>query len=144
MRSDNWLSLQEGHDFAEGVNAVLGKEKKKANWQPASLAEVDDARIKFQYFDSASKLRLNLDGRKDYKEYPHRKYMLPSEEEIKAVVTGEVPSVGQYALNEKEVVDFFLRERNNKQGVQQKVTEVLQRKTKVISKDEHDSLKWQY
>lgn len=70
--------------------------------------------------------------------------MLPSEDEIKAVVTGEVPSVGQYALNEKEVIDFFLRERDNKQGVEQKVAEVLQRKTKVISKDEHDSLKWQY
>ncbi|KAI8060965.1 ClpP/crotonase-like domain-containing protein [Gongronella butleri] len=128
------------HDFKEGVYSVLVNRGKKAEWQPATLDAVDDKKIAADYFNAPSPLTLNLLNKKDFKQYPHRKYMLPSEEEIKRVVTGEAPDVGNYALTKQEVLDHILRDRKGKQGVKQKVTEVLDRKTK----EDGQTLKWVY
>lgn len=133
----------QGHDFKEGVTATLVT-KQKPNWEPSSLSQVDDVKIKQQYFDSPSPLRLEMLSSRDYKNYPHRKYMLPSEEDIKRVVTGEAADVGNYALNRHQIVEHLLRERQGKQGLKQKVSEVLDRKTIVNQKDEDKSLKWVY
>lgn len=133
----------QGHDFKEGVTATLVT-KQKPNWEPSSLSQVDDVKIKQQYFDSPSPLRLEMLSSRDYKNYPHRKYMLPSEEDIKRVVTGEAADVGNYALNRQQIVEHLLRERQGKQGLKQKVSEVLGRKTIVNQKDEDKSLKWVY
>ncbi|KAI9313716.1 ClpP/crotonase-like domain-containing protein [Dichotomocladium elegans] len=134
----------EGHDFAEGVNSQLAKPRKKASWQPSALSDVNNAKLKQEYFDSPSPLRLELLNRKDFKLYPHRKYMLPSEDDVKRVVTGETADVGIYALSHDEIVQYFLRDRNGKQGVKAKVLDVLKRKTHFIEKDESKSLKWIY
>ncbi|ORX45076.1 ClpP/crotonase [Hesseltinella vesiculosa] len=128
------------HDFKEGVYNVLVHRGKQATWEPATLDEVDDQKIKADYFNAPSSLTLSLLNNSDYKQYPHRKYMLPTEEEIKQVVTGEAPNVGNYALSKQEVLDYVVRERNGKQGVKQKVLEVLERKTK----DDNQTLKWVY
>jgi 3-hydroxyisobutyryl-CoA hydrolase len=133
----------EGHDFKEGVNATLVT-RTAANWSPKELSAVDATKIKQDYFDSPSPLRLELLSGRDFKNYPHRKYMLPSEEDIKRIVTGEAPDVGNYALNRQQVIDHLLRERNGKQGLKQKVNEVLDRKTTEIKKDQDQSLKWVY
>jgi 3-hydroxyisobutyryl-CoA hydrolase len=133
----------QGHDFKEGVTATLVT-KQKPNWKPDQLSHIDDIKIKQQYFDSPSPLRLEMLTSRDYKNYPHRKYMLPSEEDIKRVVTGEAADVGNYALNRQQIVDHLLRERQGKQGVKQKVIEVLDRKTIENQKDENKSLKWVY
>ncbi|KAG2232708.1 ClpP/crotonase-like domain-containing protein [Thamnidium elegans] len=133
----------QAHDFKEGVTATLVT-KQKPNWQPNSLDKVDDIKIKQQYFDSPSPQRLELLSNRDYKNYPHRKYMLPSEEDIKRVVTGEAADVGNYALNRQQVIDHLVRERQGKQGLKQKVEEVLERKTIENKKDEDKSLKWVY
>lgn len=132
----------QGHDFKQGVTATLVT-KQKPKWQPEQLSQVDDVKLKQQYFDSPSPLRLELLSSRDYKKYPHRKFMLPSEQDIKRVVTGEAADVGNYALNRQQVIDHLLRERHGKQGVKQKVSEVLDRKT-TESKKEDESLKWVY
>jgi 3-hydroxyisobutyryl-CoA hydrolase len=133
----------QGHDFKEGVYATLVT-KSKPNWVPSQLSDVNDAKVKQDYFDSPSPLRLELLNSRDFKKYPHRKYMLPSEEDIKRVVTGEAADVGNYALNRQQVVEHLLRERQGKQGLKQKVLEVLDRKTVENKKDEDKSLKWVY
>lgn len=133
----------QGHDFKEGVNAVL-ETKSEPKWVPSQLSEVNDGKIKQDYFDSPSPLRLEMLNSRDFKKYPHRKYMLPSEEDIKRVVTGEAADVGNYALNRQQVVDHLLRERQGKQGLKQKVLEVLERKTVENLKVEDKSLKWVY
>lgn len=135
--------LQRGHDFAEGVYATLVS-REKAKWQPAELKDVDLGKLKFEYFESASPHRLKLPKRKDYMQYPHRKFMLPSENDIKLLVTGEAADAGTYALNSEEVVNYFVRERKGKQGVKAKVLDVLKRKTRVIENDPNKSLKWIY
>ncbi|KAF7726241.1 hypothetical protein EC973_008951 [Apophysomyces ossiformis] len=133
----------QGHDFSEGVTATL-VERRSANWNPATLQEVKQQHIRADYFESPSPLRLELPSVKDYKQYPYRKYMLPSEEDIKRVVTGDATDVGNFALNREQVIEYFMRDRNGKQGVPQKVSEVLDRKTQVIDKDNGKSLKWIY
>ncbi|KAJ8655651.1 hypothetical protein O0I10_008740 [Lichtheimia ornata] len=134
----------QGHDFPEGVNSQLKKPRKKASWQPSQLSDVKLDKIKQEYFDAPSPQHLQLLTRKDYKRYPHRKYMLPSEDDIKRVVTGEAADVGLYALSFDEVVQYFLRERNGKQGVAAKVLDVLTRKTDFVEDGESTSLKWLY
>ncbi|GAN02623.1 conserved hypothetical protein [Mucor ambiguus] len=132
----------QGHDFKEGVTATLVT-RSKPNWVPNQLSDVDDTKIKQTYFDSPSPLRLELLNSRDFKKYPHRKYMLPSEEDIKRIVTGEAADVGNYALNRQQVLDHLLRERQGKQGLKQKVLEVLDRKT-VENKKDGETLKWVY
>ncbi|KAG2225376.1 hypothetical protein INT45_005620 [Circinella minor] len=132
-----------GHDFAEGVNSTLVT-RTKPNWQPSAITDIKFDKIKEEYFDSPSPERLELLTTKDYKQYPHRKYMLPSEDDVKRVVTGEAADVGNYALSREEVVQYFLRDRNGKQGVKNKVLDVLERKTHILENDETKSLKWVY
>ncbi|KAG1446667.1 hypothetical protein G6F56_009500 [Rhizopus delemar] len=133
----------QGHDFKEGTDATLIRQS-KANWNPSKLEDVDLAKIKQDYFDSPSPLRLELLNKRDFKMFPHRKYWLPSEKDIMRVVTGEAADVGNYALNRQQIVDYLLRERQGKQGVKEKVLEVLDRKTIENKKDSEKSLKWVY
>ncbi|KAI7883088.1 ClpP/crotonase [Lichtheimia hyalospora FSU 10163] len=134
----------EEHDFTEGVNATLDKPRRKAEWKPTQVADVKLADIKKEYFDASDKKPLELISEDDYDRYPHSKYMLPSEQDIQSVVTGEAPGVGNYALSSDEVVDYFINDRKGKQGVKNKVLDVLARKTQAIKNDESNSLKWIY
>ncbi|KAI9015239.1 ClpP/crotonase-like domain-containing protein [Phycomyces nitens] len=133
----------EGNDFKEGVNSTLVT-RTPPKWNPGSLEQVDLAKIRNDYFNASSSAHLGLLTTKDFKQYPHRKFMLPSESDIKRVVTGEAPDVGNYALNREEVIEYFLKDRRNKQGVKQKVAEVLDRKTRILGKGDSKSLKWSY
>lgn len=122
----------------------MDKPRRKAEWKPSQVEDVKLAEIKKEYFDASDKKPLELISDKDYDKYPHSKYMLPSEQDIQNVVTGEAPGVGNYALSSDEVVDYFINDRKGKQGVKSKVLDVLARKTKVIKDDESNSLKWIY
>ncbi|KAI9283540.1 ClpP/crotonase-like domain-containing protein [Umbelopsis sp. AD052] len=131
------------HDFAEGVTASLVN-KTAPKWQPSTLAEVNTKDITKKYFNTPPAHDLELLSDKDYSQYPHRKYSLPSENDIKLVVTGEAPDIGDYALSETEVVDWFLKERKGKRGVAEKVKAVLKQNTNVVGEGEAQSLKWIY
>ncbi|KAI7869753.1 ClpP/crotonase-like domain-containing protein [Spinellus fusiger] len=130
-----------GHDFKEGVNAVLVS-RTQPEWQPATLDQVNDKTLLSEYFDSPSEQSLELLNTKDYKDSPYLKFALPTEEEIRQVVTGEAPNVGDYALSYDDVVEHFVTERKSKQGVRQKVAEVLDRKTHALGSGSDKSLQW--
>ncbi|CAM0138627.1 unnamed protein product [Umbelopsis sp. WA50703] len=135
-------SLQD-HDFTEGVTASLVK-KTTPQWQPSALDQVDVKAVTAKYFTDPPSHRLEFLSSKDYSQYPHRKYALPSEHDIKLVVTGEAPDIGNYALSEKEVVDWFLKEHKGKRGVEEKVKAVLKQQTTTVGEGEAQGLKWIY
>ena len=83
---------------------------------------------------------MNLLNIISFENYPYSKFALPTEEEIRKVVTGETPDAGSVSMTQQEVVDFFLKDRKGKIGVREKVLEVLNRKTTQIVGQE--GLKW--
>ncbi|KAL1917613.1 mitochondrial 37S ribosomal protein mS47 [Calcarisporiella thermophila] len=118
-------------DFHEGVTALLITKTNSPKWNPAQLEEVKTTEVKRKFFDEKKPKELELLHEENFKAYPHARYGLPKEEEVKRVVTGEHPDTGPVQLTRTEVVDFFLRERKGKRGVKERVEEILERKTVV-------------
>ncbi|KAF2196264.1 3-hydroxyisobutyryl-CoA hydrolase mitochondrial precursor [Delitschia confertaspora ATCC 74209] len=106
-------------DFVEGVTAkLIERKKERPDWQPNTLADVTDAQVK-KFFERRSELPLINSGEKSaYREYPHAWIGLPKEGEILR------ESVGK---SEDQVVDVLLERYEGKQGVREKVIEVLER-----------------
>lgn len=127
-------------DFHEGVTAKLVN-RTTPKWDPSTLAEVSNDSIISEYFEAPAERQLNLLSPKDFKQYPYRKYGLPSEEDIRRVVTGDAAdAMLAQPITSNDIVDWFIREQHGKFGVEQKVREVLDRKTKL----EGDVLRWVY
>ncbi|CAM0143225.1 unnamed protein product [Umbelopsis sp. WA50703] len=127
-------------DFHEGVTAKLVN-RTTPKWDPATLAEISDEKILSEYFESPAERQLDLLSSKDFKQYPYRRYGLPSEEDIRRVVTGDAAdAILSQPTTSNDIVDWFVREQHGKFGVEQKVREVLDRKTKL----EGDVLRWIY
>ncbi|CAG8435187.1 4601_t:CDS:2 [Funneliformis mosseae] len=131
--------ILERSDFIEGVTARL-VEKRKPVWNPSKLEDISDDAIENFYFESSEKHHLNLLNIRSFENYPYSRFALPTEEEIRKVVTGETPDAGSVSMTQQEIVDFFLKDRKSKIGVREKVMEVLNRKTTQI--DNHEGLKW--
>ncbi|KAF2216417.1 hypothetical protein CERZMDRAFT_93712 [Cercospora zeae-maydis SCOH1-5] len=118
--------FMEHPDFVEGVSALLvDKPKRKPNWSPESLEKVSDADVD-SFFSHESQLDLlgteaGSTG-EDYNEYPHAWIGLPTEYEVQAMVTGET---------REQIIEHCLKRFGGKQGVKEKVTEILNRKTEV-------------
>ncbi|GLA12330.1 hypothetical protein AnigIFM63309_009390 [Aspergillus niger] len=114
-------------DFVEGVKArLMSKPPRQATWQPATLEEVSTEAIDqfFEIPESASgpESRLSLYHYKSpYTQYPY-KFGLPSESRIEAFVRHRGRK-GDLTL--KEIVSNF----DSKEGVKEKVAEVLARRT---------------
>ncbi|KAM0792322.1 hypothetical protein ACM66B_005006 [Microbotryomycetes sp. NB124-2] len=139
-------------DFKIGVthNLIQKKRDSRPAWSPSTLEEVSDSHITKVFFSNPppfttpSLKRLafahkRAAGEKPFKQYPHAKYSLPSENDIKDVVTGEAKGSGKYALTEKEVVKEVSKRWNGKVGVEIKVREVLSRRCKT---EEGGTVKW--
>lgn len=129
--------FMEHPDFIEGVTALLvDKPKRTPNWTPATLEEVSDQDVEaFFDFNSPSTFEL-LDqdaggNGKDYKSYPHAYIGLPRESEIQNAVFEN--------KTKQEIVDLFIKKTEGKQGVKEKVEEILSRKTTV---DGNGKLGW--
>ncbi|KAK4127533.1 ClpP/crotonase [Parathielavia appendiculata] len=125
------------HDFTEGVTALL-IEKRPASWQPPSLEAVspeDSPKLTEDFFlvpRNRPKLSLLTDA--NYDEYPYAQFGIPTEEQVeKKVMLG--------TMTRDQVVDAFVRERNQKQGVKEVVEEILDRKTTGGAKS---VVKWVY
>ncbi|KAL4930871.1 mitochondrial 37S ribosomal mS47 domain-containing protein [Aspergillus undulatus] len=118
-------------DFVEGVKArLMSKPPRQANWQPATLDEVTHKQTEkfFELPEGEKRMTLVTEG--NYREYPH-KYTLPSEKEIHRYV--------QTAPKSKEdVINHFLTQFDHKDGVKEKVREVLHRQTK----ETLDGVRW--
>ncbi|KAL2118394.1 hypothetical protein VTJ04DRAFT_8054 [Mycothermus thermophilus] len=122
--------FMEAHDFTEGVTALLiDKPPRPAKYDPPTLESIPageeaSAQLTDPYFRLPKghvPLQLLTDG--DYDEYPHAHLGLPTEADVERKVT-----LG--TLTRSQIIEDFLRERKNKQGVREVVEEVLTRKTK--------------
>ena len=112
-------------DFVTGVYARLIERKSgRPDWKPAELEEVKEEDVKGFFTgptpEAGGRLRLLESGEgADFRDYPHAWIGLPREE--------EVLEVKEKGLMKEEVVQHFLRERDGKVGVREKVEEVLER-----------------
>ncbi|KAK4058829.1 3-hydroxyisobutyryl-CoA hydrolase [Microbotryomycetes sp. JL221] len=139
-------------DFKTGVthNLIEKKRDSRPPWSPATLEEVTDQHITKIFFSipppfsnpPLGHLQFRHEqqvGRGAYTQYPHAKFSLPSENDIRDVVTGEAKGSGKYALKVEEVVKAVVKRWNNKVGTEQKVREVLARRCHV---EEGGTVKW--
>lgn len=122
--------FMDAHDFTEGVTALL-IDKRPANWQPASLEDIrpeDSPKLTEDFFVVAQdQPRLQLLTDANYDEYPYAQFGVPTEADVeKKVMLG--------TMTRAQVVDAFVRERGQKQGVKEVVEEILARKTSGASK----------
>ena len=125
----------------------------RPKWVPDSLSAVEPGKVKSDFFDPESRfikpfaptLELPLE-RKDVTgkaQITPQTYALPTEGEISQIVRGTHPQSGGIALSVDEVVQTFLRMRNGKHGVEQKVREVCARCCVVEEDpDRHHCLRW--
>lgn len=106
-------------DFVEGVTAkLIEKKKERPNWKPNTLDDIKqrDVHAFFSGKSNSEKLPLITDA--DYKEYPHAWIGLPREEEIVREMSGKKAD---------EALASLLEKYEGKQGVREKVAEVLSR-----------------
>lgn len=120
--------FMEHPDFVEGVTALLvDKPKRTPNWSPNELNEVTEATVD-EFFPSPDKIAMELmvSGKgADYAEPPYAHFLgLPTEKEIEGAIQH------QGMTSKEQVVEAFVSKFNGKQGVAEKVNEVLERRTK--------------
>lgn len=113
------------HDFTEGVSALL-IDKRPASWEPASLEDIspeESPNLTESFFTvPRDKPRLQLLSTANYDEYPYAQFGLPTEADVESKV-----SLGTFTR--AQIVEQFVQERKQKQGVREVVEEILQRKT---------------
>ncbi|KAF9066315.1 3-hydroxyisobutyryl-CoA hydrolase [Rhodocollybia butyracea] len=136
-------------DFQTGINFVVVEKMKtgRANWSPATLEEVTED-IVDGLFD------LNSPHLKSVPEFQHpfvtqdprdyTEFALPTENEIRDMVTGEHPQGGDTGVTLQELVSLFESIRDGKMGVSEKVKEVATRKCELIDNSDGNRvwLKW--
>jgi 3-hydroxyisobutyryl-CoA hydrolase len=106
-------------DFVEGVTArLIERKKERPNWQPNTLNDVKQSDVSKFFGGNKNGEKLSLINDADYKDYPHAWIGLPREEEILREASGKK---GQ------EVVASLLEKYEGKQGVREKIAEVLER-----------------
>ncbi|KAL3470142.1 ClpP/crotonase-like domain-containing protein [Aspergillus californicus] len=121
-------------DFVEGVTArLVEKPARQANWTPATLAEVSIRDVDRFFSIPEGKKRMPLLTQMDFKEYPYQ-YALPSEEEMKAFAVDKLEEQSQ-----QKIIDDFVAKHNYKEGLREKMTEVLARKVEKTD----TGLKWE-
>ena len=113
-------------DFVSGVTArLINKPASKPEWQPQSLGDVsvDDVKSFFEPMDGVEELKLiePSPGGPDqtYKDYPHANFALPREADVERILK---------EVGEKNAIAEILKRWNNKEGVQEKVKDILQRR----------------
>lgn len=116
--------FMEHPDFVEGVSAkLIRKSKEEPKWEPPTLEEVPDVVVE-SFFTEPLQLKLLKTGAgSSYRDYPHAWVGLPRETEVEAVVKSS------QKLDTEGVVQHFLKEKNGKMGVREKVEEILLRRT---------------
>ncbi|ORX48570.1 ClpP/crotonase [Hesseltinella vesiculosa] len=129
-------------DFHEGVDATLvQKPRKKPAWQPAVLQDVPDEDIEEVYFNRPAPNTLSLPGKIGLFKLPYSRYTLPTEEDVRLAITGEGTEFGFEGrlTHPDDVLVWFEKGHRNKQGVREKVLDILQRKAYL---DKDNQLQW--
>jgi len=113
-------------DFVEGVTArLIRKPATTPSWQPASLEEVSDKDVDAFFRNPVGERKLqllNTGPQSFYLKYPHAWCGLPTEAEVEA-------KVKEGGKSRSQILHAFLTARNGKMGVQEKVDEIISRKT---------------
>jgi len=105
-------------DFVEGVTArLIERKKERPNWKPNTIEQVEQEDVD-AFFATSRGGPLPLISPDDYQEYPHAWIELPREEEILREAGGN---------KSEEVVARLLEKYQGKQGVREKIAEVLER-----------------
>lgn len=106
-------------DFVEGVTArLIERRKERPNWSPNTLNDVLKKHVDNFFAPPEAGTQLPLLSEADYKEYPHAWIGLPKESEILGVASGK---------KAEDVVATLLDKYEGKQGVREKIAEVLER-----------------
>ncbi|GAO17842.1 hypothetical protein UVI_02011400 [Ustilaginoidea virens] len=127
------------HDFTEGVTALLVR-KEKPRWQPESLEAIPpDQNVAQPFFDfddddGGGVAPLELFTDRTYSEYPHERLGVPTEKEVKGVVSGS-----DRRYTPRELVDAIVASRRGRQGIADVVNEMISRKTTV---DGQGKVRW--
>lgn len=109
-------------DFVEGVKALLVNKTNDPSWKPAALNEVTDDYVDSFFTLPKGESRMELYGDARFQSYPHAQYALPSEAEIEKFVRDTSSA-------QKETIIEFVSKWGQKEGVREKVAEVLARRT---------------
>ncbi|KAM0751626.1 ClpP/crotonase [Meredithblackwellia eburnea MCA 4105] len=139
-------------DFRTGVtHTLIDKSPGRAAWSPSTLAEVTDASIQSIFFSSPPPFTHpavptltysnSASLRPPYKSYPHAKFSLPSEKEIRDFITGEAKGSGDHVLTRADLINRLTKARGHKGGLKEKVDEVIKRRCQV---SDDGYLKWRY
>jgi 3-hydroxyisobutyryl-CoA hydrolase len=109
-------------DFVEGVTArLIERRKERPNWSPNTLEDVTKRDVDKFFASPENGAQLPLISEVDYKEYPHAWIGLPKEAEILREAGGK---------KAEDVVANLLEKYEGKQGVREKIAEVLERYNK--------------
>ena len=132
MREQQLASKFMAHpDFTEGVTARL-VEKRNPSWSAASPSDVSTQDVDAMFRTEGPRLPLFND--RTFLEYPHASTLgLPREKDIMQAL-----ATNQFKSNE-EVVQHFVRVKQEKLGAREKVEEVLGR---IGSQDEHNFIRY--
>lgn len=108
-------------DFVTGVTArLIERSKGRPRWKPGSLEQVQKEEVD-SFFGAPLNLALLNDSQAArYSEYPHQWIALPTEAEI-------VKFQKDRSVNKNQVIQHFVERSKGKQGVKEKVEEVLER-----------------
>ncbi|KIK58191.1 hypothetical protein GYMLUDRAFT_98151 [Collybiopsis luxurians FD-317 M1] len=136
-------------DFQTGVNFVVVEKKKegRANWSPSVLEDVSDEVVdrffaeNSSYLGSVPEFRYPLTTGKSRN---YTQFALPTEAEIRDMVTGTHATGGDTGLTLDELVSSFENLTDQKLGVSAKVKEVAARKCELTDNRDGNRiwLKW--
>ena len=132
-------------DFQQGVDKVLvSKQPGRPEWSPSTVSEVTKETVE-KFFDPSSTYQLDIP---DTLQVPSASryfdYALPTEEEIGSAVMGSHANAGDMGATAEEIIALFEGLRPGKQGVREKVQEVLQRRCTLVDNADGNFvwLKW--
>ncbi len=115
---------------------LVEKIKERPQWSPATLPEVKDEYILGNFFhkfspENGTAPSITLSDKlhlEPSKTGSPMLYTLPTEEEIRQLVTGSHPSSGSTSLTKDELTEKLVKLRRGKLGVREKVSEVVSRR----------------
>ncbi|KAN0128531.1 ClpP/crotonase-like domain containing protein [Lactarius tabidus] len=133
-------------DLHTGVTSVVVKKvKDRPTWSPASLSQVDVAKLKAAFFQTGANSPQLMLPEALHESHPHPpsflRYGLPAENELQTLVEGRHASSGSGALTLQELIAKAEDLRGGKRGVAEKVREVVSRRCAI---DRDGYLKWKH
>lgn len=107
---------------------LVDKAKDAPKWYPSHLKDVHKNEVIGAYFTTTERTSGKLNIRNEKKPaFDFSNFALPTEREIEDYVRGSHPASGANAVKRTEVLSFFKSKDHTKQGIADKVTEVLDR-----------------